>query len=63
MIRIRNLEEFRSLSSQGGEALNTSELVAFIKNRNLMIDLNLIRGIGIRPLENLYLEKPTDSVK
>ncbi len=50
MIRIRNLEEFISLSSQGGEALNASELVAFMKNRNMTIDLNLVRGIGNRPL-------------
>ena len=63
MIRIRNLEEFINLSRQGGEALNASELVAFMKNRNMTIDLNLVRGIGNRPLENLYLEKPTDSVK
>ena len=63
MIRIRNLEEFINLSGQGGEALNASELVAFMKNRNMTIDLNLVRGIGIRPLENLSLGKPTDSVK
>ena len=63
MIRIRNLEEFISLSSQGGEALNASELVAFMKNRNMTIDLNLVRGIGNHPLENLSLGKPTDSAK
>ena len=63
MIRIRNLEEFLSLSSQRGEALNASELVAFMKNRNMTIDLNLVRGIGNRPLENLSLGKPIDSVK
>ena len=58
MIRIRNLEEFINLSGQGGEALNASELVAFMKNRNMTIDLNLVRGIGNRPLENLSLGKP-----
>ena len=63
MIRIRNLEEFISLSSQGGEALNASELAAFMKNRNMTIDLNLACKNGNRPLENLSLGKPTDSVK
>jgi len=29
----------------------------------MTIDLNLVRGIGNRPLENLSLGKPTDSVK
>lgn len=63
MIRIRSLEESLSLSSQGGEALNASELVAFMKNRNMTIDLNLACKNGNRPLENLSLGKPTDSVK
>ena len=63
MIRIRNLEEFINLSGQGGEALNASELVAFMKNRNMTIDLNLACKNGNRPLENLSLGKPTDSVK
>ena len=38
MIRIRNLEEFISLSSQGGEALNASELAAFMKNIPQTVD-------------------------
>jgi len=40
MIRIRNLEEFLSLSSQGGEALNASELAAFMKNIHQTVDTN-----------------------
>jgi hypothetical protein len=40
MIRIRNLEEFLSLSSQRGEALNASELVAFMKNIPQTVDPN-----------------------
>ena len=38
MIRIRSLEESLSLSSQGGEALNASELVAFKKNISQTMD-------------------------
>ena len=40
MIRIRSLEESLSLSSQGGEALNASELVAFMKNIPQTVDTN-----------------------
>jgi len=40
MIRIRNLEEFISLSSQGGEALNASESVVFMKNIPQTVDPN-----------------------
>ena len=40
MIRIRSLEESLSLSSQGGEALNASELAAFMKNIPQTVDTN-----------------------